>query len=159
LFMKSLVNVTKVELGVQVDSVITFGLSPERAGYDSTRALQYYARVEDALKAIPGVTSVTSSLVPLIAGDNWGNDVKVQGFQSGPDVDANSRFNEVGPSYFSTFGVRLIGGREFTDADRHGAPQVAVVNQAFAKKFNLGNDAVGKYMSMGGDTLDIQIVG
>jgi len=159
LFMKSLVNVTKVDLGVHVDSVITFGLSPEQAGYDSTRALQYYARVEDALKAIPSVTSVTSSLVPLIAGDNWGNDVKVQGFQSGPDVDANSRFNAVSADYFSTFGVQLVGGREFTDADRRGAPQVAIVNQAFAKKFGLGNDAVGKFMSQGGDTLNIQIVG
>ena len=159
LFMKSLVNVTKVDLGVHVDSVITFGLSPEQAGYDSTRALQYYARVEDVLKAIPSVTSVTSSLVPLIAGDNWGNDVKVQGFQSGPDVDANSRFNAVSADYFSTFGVQLVGGREFTDADRRGAPQVAIVNQAFAKKFGLGNDAVGKFMSQGGDTLNIQIVG
>ncbi len=159
LFMKSLVNVTKVDLGVHVDSVITFGLSPEQAGYDSTRALQYYARVEEALGAIPSVTSVTSSLVPLIAGDNWGNDVKVQGFQSGPDVDANSRFNAIGANYFSTFGVQLIGGREFTDADHRGAPQVAIVNQAFAKKFNLGKDAVGKFMSQGGDTLNIQIVG
>ena len=159
LFMKSLVNVTRVDLGVHVDSVITFGLSPEQAGYDSTRALQYYARVEEALAAIPSVSSVTTALVPLIAGSNWGNDVKVQGFQSGPDVDANSRFNAIGANYFSTFGVRLLAGREFTESDRLGAPQVAVVNQAFAKKFNLGDGAVGKFMSQGGDTLNIQIVG
>ena len=159
LFMKSLVNVTRVDIGVHVDSVITFGLSPEQAGYDSTRALQYYARVEEALAAIPSVTSVTTSLVPLIAGDNWGNDVKVQGFQSGPDVDANSRFNAIGANYFSTFGVQLLAGREFTEADRLGGAQVAVVNQAFAKKFNLSSGAVGKFMSQGGDTLNIQIVG
>ena len=160
LFMKSLVNVTRVDLGVHVDSVITFGLSPERSGYDSTRALQLYGRVEEALAALPSVTSVTTSMVPLIAGDNWGTDVNVQGFPAGPDVDNNSRFNEVGAKYFSTFGVQLIAGREFTEADRHGGPQVAIVNQAFVKKFNLGQGAVGKFMSTAGpDSMNIQIVG
>jgi predicted permease len=160
LFMKSLVNVTRVDLGVHVDSVITFGLSPERSGYDSTRALQLYARVEEALAGIPSVTSVTTSMVPLLAGDNWGTDVNVQGFPAGPDVDNNSRFNEVGASYFSTFGVQMIAGREFTEADRHGGAQVAIVNQAFAKKFNLGQGAVGKFMSTSGpDSMHIQIVG
>jgi predicted permease len=160
LFMKSLVNVTRVDLGVQVDSIITLGLSPERAGYDSTRALAYYARVEQALTGIPGVTSVTTSLVPLIASDNWGSSVNVQGFPTGPDVDRSSLFNEVGTNYFSTFGVPLIAGREFTEADRRGAPKVAVVNQAFVKKFNLTTGAVGKFMSTGGpDSMNIQIVG
>jgi predicted permease len=116
--------------------------------------------VEEALAGIPSVTSVTTSMVPLLAGDNWGTDVNVQGFPAGPDVDNNSRYNEVGPGYFSTFGVQMIAGREFTEADRRGAAQVAIVNQAFAKKFNLGQGAVGKFMSTSGpDSMNIQIVG
>ena len=59
----------------------------------------------------------------------------------------------------ATLGVPLMAGREFTTADHLGALQVAVVNQAFAKKFNLTGGAVGKFMSAGGDSLDIQIVG
>lgn len=160
LFMKSLVNVTHVDLGVRVDSVVTFGISPERSGYDSTRALQLYGRVEEALAAMPGVNGVSTSLVPLLAGDNWGTDVNVQGFASGPDVDNNSRFNEIGAGYFATFGVPLVTGREFTVADHLGGPQVAVVNQAFVKKFNLADGAVGKFMSTRGpDSMNIQIVG
>jgi len=160
LFMKSLMNVTRVDLGVHIDSVITFGLTPEKSGYDSTRALELYGRVEGALAAIPGVTGVTTSMVPLIAGDNWGTDVHVQGFADGPDIDNNSRYNEIGADYFGTFGVRTVAGREFTAADRNGAPQVAIVNQAFVKKFNLGQGAVGKFMSTGSpDSLNIQIVG
>jgi len=82
----------------------------------------------------------------------------------GPDTDANSRFNEVGPGYFRTLGEPLIAGREFTAADAIGAPKVAIVNEAFAKKFNLGRDAVGKRMSNGGapgaaPSLDTEIVG
>ena len=160
LFVRSLVNVTRVDLGVHVDSVLTFSIAPERAGYDSTRALQLYARVEDALGALPGVSGVTTALVPLLGGDSWGADVRVQGFPTGPDVDRSARFNHVGTSYFSTLGVRPVAGREFTDADRRGAALVAVVNQAFVKKFNLGSDAVGRYLWAGGpDTLSMQIVG
>jgi predicted permease len=87
--------------------------------------------------------------------------VKVQGFADGPDVDANSRMNEVGPGYFHTVGIKMLAGRDLTDADVQGAAKVAVVNESFAKKFKLGNDVVGKYMSTGGshDSLNIQIVG
>jgi len=159
LFVKSLVNVTRVDLGMRVDDVVTFRLAPERSGYDSTRALLLYDRVEDAVGAIPEVNGVTSSMVPLLAGANWGSDVNVQGFQSGPDVDRNARFNEVGAGYFAALGVQLRSGREFTRADRQGAPRVAVVNQAFEKKFNLGQGAVGTFMSVGPGPLNIQIVG
>jgi len=160
LFLKSLMNVTRVDLGVKVDQVVTFGISPVRSGYDSVRSAVLFDRVEQELKSLPGVTGVTASLVPLLAGDNWGSDVDVQGFPSGPDVDNNSRFNEVGAGYFGTLGIRLIKGREFTDADRKGSGDVAIVNQTFAKKFKLGDDAVGKFMSTNGpDSMNIQIVG
>ena len=160
LFMRSLVNVTRVDLGIRVDSVVTFYIAPQRAGYDSVRMPLLYARVEEALGALPGVTGVTSGTVPLLANSNWGDQVYVQGFATGPDVDRDSRFNEIGPAYFSTLGVRLLSGREFTTADHLGTSQVAVVNQAFVKKFNLGQDAVGKFMSTSSpDSLNIQIVG
>jgi len=160
LFMKSLVNVTRVDLGMRIDSVVTFGISPQRAGYDSTRIPLLYGRVEDALASLPGVTSVTSATVPLLAGDNWGSDVYVQGFPGGPDVDNHARYNEIGPAYFATFGVRMLAGREFTSADHLGDAQVAIVNETFAKKFNLGQAAVGKFMSTrSSDSLNMQIIG
>ncbi len=161
LFMKSLSNISRVDLGVHVDDVVVFGMSPERAGYDSTRAQLFYGQVEERLAAIPGVTGVTSSMVPLLAGDNWGNSVKVQGFPDGPDVDNNSRMNEVGGGYFHMLGIKMLAGRDLTTADAQGAAKVVVVNESFAKKFKLGNDVVGKYMGLGGehDSMDIQIVG
>ena len=161
LFVKSLTNVTRVDLGIKIDNLVTFRISPALNGYDTARAKILYERAEQELAGIPGTTGVALARVALLAGNNWGNDVSVEGFQRGPDTDAEARYNEIGPGYFRTMGVPLISGREFTAADTLGAPRVAIVNEAFAKKFNLGRGAVGKHMAQGtGDVkLDIEIVG
>ncbi|HSA24768.1 MAG TPA: FtsX-like permease family protein, partial [Myxococcota bacterium] len=159
LFTRSLANISRLDLGVKVDSVITFGVSPELNGYAPGRSHLFFQRLEDDLAATPGVASVSAAMVGLIAGNNWGNDVGVEGFPKGPDVDNNSRFNMVGPGYFATVGIPVLAGREFTRYDAIGTPKVAVVNQAFAKKFKLGANPVGKRMDQGNDSLDIEIIG
>jgi predicted permease len=160
LFVKSLMNVSRIDLGVEVDQVVTFRISPGMSGYEPARAFTLYERAEQDLAALPGVTGVGMSMVPLLAGSNWGSDVSVQGFERGPDTDAGARYNRVSAGYFRTLGIPLTSGREFTGADATGAPRVAIVNEAFTRKFNLGRDAVGKRMAQGGGTdLDIEIVG
>jgi predicted permease len=160
LFIKSLFNISRVDLGLKLDNVITFGVAPELNGYPYPQSRSFFERLEQEIAAQPGVTGVTASLVPLLTGSNWGSDVKVQDFPTGPDVDTNARFNEVGPGYFRTLGIPLITGREFTVSDAEGAPKVAIVNEQFAKKFNLGREAVGKRMRVGGgQEMDIEIVG
>ncbi len=162
LFLKSLSNVSREELGIRIEDVATFSISPLRVGYDTLRAKVLYGRIEEELRAIPGVSGVTSSLVPLLSGDSWGNDVRVQGFECLQDTNCNSRFTAIGAGYFSMLGSALVAGREFEPSDGMGAARVAVVNQAFADKFGLGRDAVGKFMgypSEGPDSLGIQIVG
>ncbi len=160
LLVRSLLNVSRVHLGVTVEQVATFGVSPELNGYTPAQSRALFERLEDDLAAVPGVTGVSAALVPILAGDSWGNDVAVQGFEAGPDTNTNARFNEVGPRYFRTLGVPLVAGREFTRADALGTAKVAIVNDAFTRKFNLGRDAVGKRMSANrrGD-LDVEIVG
>jgi predicted permease len=160
LFVKSLLNVSRVNLGLTVDNVVTFTLSPDRNGYSRAQAQQFLERTRGELAAIPGVNGVTETLVGLLAGNSWGNDVEVDGWKSGPDIDSNSRFNAVGADYFKTLGVPILSGREFTASDRVGTPKVAVVNEAFAKKFKLGRDAVGKHMAQSGAKInDVEIVG
>ena len=86
----------------------------------------------------------------------------VQDFTPGPEADTTANVARIGTDYFRTLGVGLIAGRDFTPTDRADAPRVAIVNEAFARKFNLGADAVGKRMTTGaGDNkpLDIEIVG
>jgi predicted permease len=161
LFAKSLLNVSRVDLGLKTDHMVTFALAPELNGYNTDRTRQLFERVETELAAIPGVTSVAATIVPLLAGDNWGNSLVVEGFEAGPDTNTNASFNGVGPGYFRTMGIPMMAGREFTAADVFGAPKVAVVNQAFAKKFNLGPNPIGKRFGSSGPNAkpDIEIVG
>jgi predicted permease len=163
-FVKSLLNVSRVGLGFKIDHVATFGLSPDLNGYSVDRMRQFFQRLEGELRGAPGVTAVTMSNVAILTGRNRSRGVAVQGFQAGPDTDSNSRYNKVGPGYFAALGMPLIAGREFTDADTAHSAKVAVVNQTFAKKFGLGNDAVGKSMGWAPglgyrSTLDTTIVG
>jgi predicted permease len=159
LFIKSLVNVSRVELGMRTDNLITFNISPEMNGYNAQRSRQIFEQVEDELIRLPGVTDVTGGMVPLLSNDNWSSNVSVEGFKAGPDTDSNSNVNEVAPAYFKTMGIPLLAGREFTRSDVIGAPKVAIVNEAFAKKFGLGLQAVGRRMEIGNaGKLDLEIV-
>ena len=160
LFLKSLVNVSHVDLGIRVDDVVTFYISPHRSGYDSARAGVLLQQVEEDLATLPGVTGVTSSMVGILADNSWGTDVYVQGFPTGPDIDNNSRFDEVGPRYFRTMGIPVLAGRDFTPSDFRGGPRVAVVNETFAKKFHIERGAVHTFMSYRSpDSLNVEIVG
>ena len=160
LFLRSLANVRSVDLGMEVEHLATFGVSPELNGLAPEQSRQLFARLEEALAALPGVTGVAASRVPLVVGDSWGNNVSVQGFEAPPDADTNARFSAVGPGFFATLGIPLLAGRELSEADALGAPPVAVVNESFARKFGLGRDAVGKMMALGStDELDVRIVG
>jgi predicted permease len=163
LFIKSLMNVSRVDLGLDPENIVMFTVSPELNGYEGSRSADFFIQLEEELAAIPGVTSVSADQVGLLGGSSWGNSVSVEGFDWEPGVDSGSRYNQVGAGYFSTLGMPLLAGREFTSSDGDGATPVVIVNEAFTRKFGLnGAEAVGKWMSDDGsqaDELDTQIIG
>ena len=162
LFIRSLRNISREDLGVRVDNVVTFGLAPVLNGYDARRSQALFADLAAALAEMPGVTGVTTAAIPLLTGSNSGLNVRVEGFRRGPDTDANTRWNAGGPGYFRTLGIELLAGRDFLPSDDERAPKVAVVNEAFARKFGIGPNPIGRRMAQGSDDsepLDIEIVG
>ena len=161
LFTRSLYEVSRVDLGLNVEHVVTFRVAPSRNGLSAIQSRQLFERIEGALAALPGVTAVTDATVPLLDGSNWGNNVVVEGFDAGPDTDTNARTNAVGLGYFKAFEIPMIAGRDFTLADAGAASaKVAIVNEAFAQKFNLGPNPLGKRIgSRQENRLDTEIVG
>jgi predicted permease len=160
LFVVSLVNLARSELGIRREGLVTFGLSPYLNGYMPERALALFERVEQELRGLPGVVAVASATVPVLANDNWNNNITVEGFDAGADTNTTVSVTRTSPDYYRTLGIPMLAGREFTQADSPGAPKVAIVNEAFARKFNLGSQVIGKRLAMGagGDRpLDIEI--
>ena len=142
----------------------TLGLQPELNGYGAARNRDLFERLETALSAQPGVTGASASTGGVLAYTGGGGaprDFNVQGFAAGPDTNRTARLNHVGTDYFRTLGIPLLAGRTFSASDTAGAPRVAVVNEAFARKFDLGRNAVGALIGRGGldAELDTEIVG
>ncbi|HEX7080272.1 MAG TPA: ABC transporter permease [Gammaproteobacteria bacterium] len=162
LFTQSLMNVARVNLGMDIDSLVTFTVAPRLNGYGTERTMNVFDRLEEALAAAPGVVAVASASVPLIADNDSRVSLTVQGFDAGPGTDTSASTNEVSAGFFGAMSIPLLAGREFGRADGLGAPSVAVVNQAFLRKFGLGMDAVGTRFGEGrgnGVDLDVEIVG
>ena len=150
LFLKSLVNLTRVDLGMNRENLITFRISPELNGYQPAQSRALFERAEEQLSSIPGVRNVSTSFVPLIAGSNYGNTLTVEGYSRDPKADKNSLFNSVGPGFFGKMGVPLINGREFTERDTAAGPKVAIVNENFARHFFQNRNPIGRKFAEGG---------
>ena len=163
LFIVSLVNIARADLGIRREGLVTFRLAPSLNGYTPERSLAFFDRIEDDLRAVAGVTSATSSTHPLLADSNSTSNVTVEGFQATPDTDTDVNVAMVSSDYFRTVGIDLLAGREFTRSDATARPKVAIVNEAFVRKFNLGaRGALGAHLARGAGNnkaLDIEIVG
>jgi predicted permease len=163
LFAKSLVNISRIDLGMQISNLTTFRVSPALNGYSDEREHALFEQIADELAAVPGVSSVSESSVALLSGSNASANVTVRGFEADPDADLDASTTLIGPRFFATLGIPLIVGREFTRGDTSTSQSVAIVNEAFAKKFNLARDAVvGTRMELGRNSrpkFEIEIVG
>jgi predicted permease len=157
LFTRSLSNITREDLGIDVDSLVTFGITAQLSSYDQAELLVLYDRIEQTLAAQPGVTGVGTTAIPLFYDFSLGGNVQIEGVEFAQGADTYAAATAVGSGYFDALDVALLRGRVFTDSDAAGAPLVAIVNDAFVRKFNLGDDALGRRLR--GGPQGIEIVG
>ena len=161
LFTQSLRNLGRVELGVRIDHVIGFSVSPELNGYSPERTALLARQLTEELRALPGVRSVTAAQLATLGGNDMGTSVFLEGAPPVGDSPHTNQ-NKIGPDYFVTLGIPLLEGRAISWADDAVAPKVAVVNQTFARTVFPGKHAIGQHMGFGRgpDTrADIEIVG
>lgn len=160
LFLRSLANLDRVDLGLQVERVATFSIAPRLTGYTPDHAAQLFDRIESELATLPGVRRVASSMVPVLSNNEWGSNISLPGFESASPDDMHVYYNKVGEAYFDVFGMERLAGRAFEAADTAGRPKVAVVNRAFVERYGLGGSAIGTRFAFGDRReLDIEIVG
>jgi predicted permease len=137
--------------GFDPAQAITVRLRPSLVGYSRERAHAFQRNVIDRLASMPGVVSASPSVFMSLfsAGQVW----PVTTATSNGKIDA--LWNPVGPKYFSTLGMRVIEGREFTELDRGGAPPVAIVNDVLARRIAPDGPAVGMTIAAAGQSLTV----
>ncbi len=145
LFTLSLSNLTRVDLGLEVDSTLMFAVQPLAHGYEGERLDAIYARIVEALESQPGVVAVGSSPMPPLGTFGFsGRVVSIAGTAIEGDAGVFRAYPWTGPGFFEALSIPVLAGRGFTDADSEPGVAAIVVNRAFLDRFNLGMDAVGQ---------------
>ena len=165
LFTHSLRELLSADLGFRPEHVLVLSVDPTLIGYQGPRLLDLYKSLLQHARAVPGVMSVSLSQNGLVTRGTWGNNVSVPGYTPAPGEEMASLFNPVGSDFFRTAGIPILLGREFGDQDNEVAPKVAIVSEAFARKFfgeqNGVQKALGQTIGLGVDQNlgQFQIVG
>ncbi len=147
LLVKTLENLQHVELGLVKEKLMVVRVAVATAGYDEARRQGLFERLHERVERIPGIVSATYSPHGIFLGSDSRDEVVVEGYTPTRSEDRESRYDHVGPGYFSTLGIPLKVGREITEQDRATSPKVCVVNEAFAKQFFAGRNPVGKHVT------------
>jgi predicted permease len=160
LFIRTLYNLQRVDLGFNQENLLLFGLNPGQGGYKDERLTEFYQRLFERLDRLPGVRAATFSSVPLIANNIWNTGILLAGETEKSASQRSANRETIRENYFATMEIRLLRGRGFTEQDDLRAPKVAIVNQTFSLKFFPNDDALGKRIRDGGDKgPEIEIVG
>jgi predicted permease len=163
LMAKSLNKLETQDFGVVTDNRVVAHFSPENAGYKPEQLQGLYDKVDAQLRALPGVERVSLSLYTPLEGNNWGEGVFIQGRpEPGVNDQVGASWLRVGPEFFDIAGHRVLRGRGISIHDTATATPVAVVNQAFVKRFfPKGDNPIGVHFGISGveSSSDFEIVG
>ena len=162
LFVRTLWNLRNVDLGLRTENVISFSIAPALNGYDTRRAIALIDQLRGRVASLPGVRSVGSAEIAALTGGDEGSNITAEGGAQLSEDLQDVNLVPVSARYFSTLGIPLLSGREFTDADSATSPKVAVASEAMVKRFFPGRNPVGMHFAFGGGSkirLDIEIVG
>src|ERR1700730_9536452 len=151
LLMQSLQRIRNLNPGFATQGVLFTAIDLRGAGYNPQRAKTFDDALLQRVQALPGVESAAfGRSTPLSYGSFSSSPIAVDGYQLPPDEPPTVPYNQVGPAYFSTMGIPLLSGREFTRADNETALPAAIVNDVMAAQYWRGDDPIGKRLQVKG---------
>ncbi len=149
LFVRTLRNLQAVDVGFNREQLLLFQLNAAATGANGAQSFAFYQRLRDRFAALPGVRSATFSRIAPLSQSNWTIGVTVPGYTP-TAVFESVQMNGLGADYLATLELPLLRGRDFTARDQDpAAPKVAIVNQAFAKKYFGTEDVLGRRFRLG----------
>jgi len=159
LFLRTLVNLRNVDLGIRSGNVVSFHVRPS-APYDDARRIQLYRSLLDAIASVHGVSAVGANRTALFTGGRWDSTLHIPGVAEKNGEQPWSFFNAVTPGYFDALGIPVKLGRAFTWADWGSGKRLALVNETLARQYFEGSPPIGRMIGRGAKSpTDIEIVG
>ncbi|MEP7346529.1 MAG: FtsX-like permease family protein, partial [Gemmatimonadaceae bacterium] len=163
LFVRTFSSLSELKLGFDRDRVIIANVNAQRSGVDSAQRTALYERLVNAAGSVPGVLSASASMVTPVSGSRWNNRATVEGGLPLGPRDSSAYLNLLTPGWFATYGTRFLAGRDFSAGDVLSSPRVAIVNQAFVRRFIGTSSPLGRMIRTTEGRLDttvhVQIVG
>jgi predicted permease len=152
LFIRTLINLNSIDPGFRADHLLLFDINPPSKQYPAPKDVALHAKIEEALRSVPGVQGVTLTDVPLISNSMSDTDFVIEGApkveHKRGDNSGSSAFADVGHDFLSVMGIPVIAGRGFTPQDINSTQRVAVVNQTLVRQFFPNDNPIGKRFSL-----------
>ncbi len=162
LFIRSLRNLKDLDPGFRTTNLFSFRVDPTLNGYKTERSRDFYRRLQDSLKALPGAKESSLAFVAVLDDDEWDSWITLDTYKPKAGELPDPHMNYVAPGYFKTLEIPILAGRDFRTTDVLTTPKVGIVNETFAKKYFGGPQAIGHQFGMGidpGTKTDITIIG
>jgi putative ABC transport system permease protein len=145
LFTRTFTSLSTKPLGFEPSQVLVVNLDAHRTSNEPAQRIMLYERARDAVRLLPGVGEAALSLTLPVSGRQFTPTVKIDGVA---DTRGPVWANLISPGWLATFRTPLLAGRDLTDVDRAGTPRVAIVNEAFARKFAADGTAMGRTITL-----------
>jgi predicted permease len=143
---RSLRNLEHQNFGFETQGRYIAWINPMLGNYKPEQLEPLFRQIDDSVLRIPGVRMVAPALYAPMTGDSWNNGVRIEGRPEPPaKEDSGAGWARVMPGFFETIGATIMLGRPITERDTAASPKVAVVNQAFAKRFFKGQNPIGQH--------------
>ncbi len=150
LFLRTLVNLTNVDMGFNKNSALLFTIEPASVGYkEDSRLANLYDQIEQRVSAVPGVHAASFSMFTFNQGA-WSEPASTQEESAEAKSNREILYNKVGTGFFSTMGLQLMTGRTFSPQDTENSPKVAVINETMARRFFPNESPLGRVFRLGG---------
>ena len=151
LLTATLYNLENQNFGFDQDRRTVAMVSPRLAGYRPDQLTSLYRRIQDSFSSIPGVSAVALCTYSPLSGNAWGSGVWIDGHPPpGPNADNFALRDRVTAGYFEAIGNPVVRGRGISEQDTAASRHVAVINEAFARKYFKDEDPIGKHFGRDG---------
>jgi predicted permease len=142
---QSLRNLEHQNFGFETQDRYIAWINPMLGNYKPEQMEPLFRQIDDSLLQIPGMRMVAPALYSPMTGDSWYEAIRIEGRPEPPaKEDTGSGWARVMPNFFETIGAKIMRGRPITDQDTAATRKVAVVNQAFARRFFRDQNPVGQ---------------